>query len=342
VFKPEIAAPSAARCRADLAWLLQSPPLLSLVPQRFSAAVQAFDAEQSQAITAWLAQLDAQHLQADVAQALPTKAPLRLGRYAERLMAYFLRESKQFELIAANLPLRRAVHQIDGTAYVAGTDHTAGTDHIKPFVNKQHTTIGEFDYLLHDTAGTHWHWELAVKFYLYHASTNTAPQAHDFKGPAGKDTLGLKLGKVFDKQLMHLPPAPYDTVHWQPAAYARGWLFYPHGVANALCDVLNPQHLRGWWLTIAGFESTVFDSAYFVHLPRLHWLAPYCLDELPVASQAEMAAQLKALWQSADSKQASAGQLIACVVQNKGVWQEVSRGFVRPIEFEGAPNTVTH
>ncbi len=292
---------------ADLRWLLQSPPLLSLAPQRFSAAVQAFDAAQSRIIAEWLAQLDAEQLHAYVALALPSKAPMRLGRYAERLMEYALRHCPLFELVAANVPLR---------------------SNLVDTIDKQHTTIGEFDYLLRDDAGMHWHWELAVKFYLCHSSLIAQP--HDFKGPAGKDTLRLKLNKVFDRQLKHLPPAPYDRVDWQPAAYARGWLFYPFGTSPAVCNMLNPQHLQGWWLAKDAFARSTFQSAHFIHLPRLHWLAPYALDELPVLSQSNMAMHLAGYWQTTDSKQKDAGQLLACVVQRGAGWQEVSRGFVMP------------
>ncbi len=273
--------------------------------------MQAFDAPQTQAIAAWLNGLDPLHLHAYVAQALPAKASMRLGRYAERLMEYALRHCTVFELIAANVPLRRMVSESDSAD------------------DKQHTTVGEFDYLLRDAQGQHWHWELAVKFYLCHALGDTA-QPHDFKGPAGKDTLGLKLGKVFERQLQHLPPAPYDDTVWQPAAYARGWLFYPHGEAPTVCNALNPQHLRGWWLNLSVFEASLFESTHFVHLPRLHWLAPYALDELPVLSQAEMMAYLTAFWLNADGKQAGAGQMLACVEQRGNTWHELSRGFVMP------------
>jgi uncharacterized protein len=302
MFQTAIAAPSAARCMADLAWLLQSPPLLSLVPQRFSAAVQAFSEHDTAALSQWLNTVGTAELHAFVAQAVPSKAPMRLGRYAERLMEFALRHCPLFALVAANVPLR---HDLS----VVG--------------NPQHTTAGEFDYLLRDVAGRHWHWELAVKFYLCHAKGTAVPE--DFKDPAGKDTLALKLGKVFGRQLKHLPPAPYDDAVWQPAAYARGWLFYPWGAPPAVCDALNLNHLRGWWLNQDAFETTSFESAHFVHLPRLHWLAPYALDELPVLSQQEMATHLNQNWQAADSKQADAGQLLACVVQHGGAWQETSR-----------------
>ncbi len=304
-----IAQPSAARCVADLAWLLQSPPLLSNKSQRFSAAVQAFDGVQAKQIAHWLGTLDSAALQAYIAAALPSKAPMRLGRYAERLMEYFLRESGLFELVAANVPLR----SIAGGAS-----------------EKTHTTVGEFDYLIRDAMGRAWHWELAVKFYLCHAQGASAG-AYDFKGPAGKDTLALKLGKVFDKQLKHLPPAPFNSTVWQPAAYARGWMFYPHGERAAHCDALNPEHLKGWWLSAADFETAPFESACFVHLPRLHWLAPYGLNELPVMNHAETCAYLSDYWRAADAKQAGAGQMLACVIQRGDCWQESSRGFVLPM-----------
>jgi uncharacterized protein len=308
VYKTAIAAPTTARCMADLAWLLQSPPLLNLTPRHFGAAVQAFDAEDAHHIKWWLSQLDANALHAYVAQALPSKAPMRLGRYAERLMEYFLRESGLFELVAANVPLRT----------MAGEN-----------TQRTHTTVGEFDYLIKDASDAPWHWELAVKFYLCHSNEASA-DVHDFKGPAGKDTLGLKLTKVFNKQLKHVPPAPYDYIHWLPAAYARGWMFYPHGAPLTVCNALNVQHLRGWWLTIESFKKTAFESAHFVHLPRLHWLAPYALNELPVMTHLEIVNFLVDYWLTSDVKQASAGQMIACVEPNGDCWRELSRGFVQP------------
>jgi uncharacterized protein len=315
VYKTDMTAPTAARCVADLRWLVQSPPLLSSTPARFSAVVQAFSEQEKEQIASWLTRLDSDALQRFVAPAVPSKAPMRLGRYAERLMEYFLRESGLFELIAANVPLR--------------SNNTS---------DKTHTTVGEFDYLLRDVAGQHWHWEMAVKFYLCHP-TSTVAVAHDFKGPAGKDTLALKLGKVFNKQLQHVPPAPFDAVNWQPAAYARGWMFYPHGQANTDCDALNPHHLRGWWLGIEAFSAALFERSYFVHLPRLHWLAPYSLNELPIMSQLQAAQHLSDYWLAADTKQADAGQMLACVEQQDDGWREVSRGFVMPRQMPFAAPT---
>jgi uncharacterized protein len=311
------------RCLADLKWLLQSAPLLSLQPKHFNAHVQQYDATHTNAIANWLSTVDTADLHRAVLDTTPKKnVPIRLGRYAETLLLYFLKHSPVFELIAANVPLR---------------SNTLEADH------KDHTTVGEIDYLLRDANGVYWHWELAVKFYLYCPSQDTqlnhAPiVANDFKGPAGVDTLALKLNKLFNKQLLHQPPPPYcpdiSTI-WHSAAYTRGYLFYPYTqfkyATIKRCDVLNPHHGQGWWLSIDDFDSTEHIGEYFVHLPRLYWLAPFNSNHgvnlNMVRSKQDISHQLRHLWHEADIK---AGQLVAQVVQQSGEWVEKTRGFIMP------------
>ena len=305
---------TAEQCLRDLAWLLTSPPLLSLAPQAYSATVQRFTPEQTQAINAWLLQQNGADLLNFILQAQPTSAPMRLGRYAERLMLYFFSHCALLQLIAANVPLRQTA-----------------TDSLQT-----HTTLGEFDFLLTDNTGTHWHWELAVKFYLYHPSATTAAKADDFKGPAGKDTLALKLNKMFSRQLQHQPPAPYQRSDWQPAAYARGWLFYPFEDKNTLGAGLNPQHGRGWWENLDSFtQQRMFDTdSRFVHLPRLFWLSRYeqatKSGALTLMTHAEMSVHLQNFWRNADTRTQASGQLIAELAPQGERWVEVSRGFVLP------------
>ncbi len=346
-----------ARCLADLKWLLQSNPLLSVQKDRFSAVVQSYNAVQTIQIITWLSQVDPQHLYHTVLHTTPKKnVPIRLGRYAETLLLYFLQHSKLFELIAANVPLRSKT----------GENH-----------HKDHTTIGEIDYLLLDTNGVYWHWELAIKFYLYDPRQDTLLSnarivANDFKGPAGVDTLALKLNKMFDKQLHHQPPPPYSpglSKIWQAAAYTRGYLFYPYSRIYSpdiyACDALNLNHGRGWWLTIDEFETSHNIGDYFVHLPRLHWLAPFnsadflsntstvkCSNSFSnfktnaasinteninisiknsekntILSKMQTITYLHHIWCNAEIH---AGQLLAQVVQEKGYWVEKSRGFIMP------------
>ncbi|MEY3997033.1 MAG: hypothetical protein RL344_1376 [Pseudomonadota bacterium] len=355
-----------ARCLADLKWLLQSKPLLSLQKDRFSAVVQSYNALQKQHIVAWLSQVDTEHLYRTILHTVPKKnVAIRLGRYAETLLLYFLQHSKLFELIAANVPLR---------------SKTIEDSH------KDHTTIGEIDYLLRDTNGLYWHWELAIKFYLYYPRQDSLSNkalivANDFKGPAGVDTLALKLNKMFDKQLYHQPPPPYNpdlSKIWCAAAYTRGYLFYPFYLYSQInfsdiyaCDALNPHHGRGWWLTIDQFAITNNIGDYFVHLPRLHWLAPFNsgdflsnastindsnnssnnysnnssnietninikinintentnIEKNRVLSKIQIITDLRHLWHNADIQ---AGQLVAQIVQENGCWIEKSRGFIMP------------
>ncbi len=321
----DLSALTPLRCAADLAWLLQSPPLLSVAPQRFNAVVWQFDANQTHTIAAWLTQLDVHHLYAAVMDTQPKKAvPMRLGRYAETLMLYFLQYAPLFDSVAANVPLRfNCVDQ----------------------AHKDHTTVGEIDYLLRDNNQHAWHWELAVKFYVCQPQPNHAASVvpHDFKGPAGVDTLGLKLGKMFDKQLQHQPPAPYNTEVWQPASYTRGYLFYSPNYQVPQCDALNPAHGQGWWLTIDEFsiayQGTV-PTAHYVCLPRLYWLARFNSQHIQgiqggqniplILSHADMVLYLRGFWAAGDARQAASGQLLACVEQRDNAWVEVSRGFVLP------------
>ena len=285
--------------------------------------MQRFSAQEAHEIKRFLAQLDPEHLNAYVAASQPinqrsnqrpnqrTVAPMRLGRYAERLMHYFLLHNGGiFELIAANVPLR--------------SDPASGS----------HTTLGEFDYLLRDAAGNYLHWELAVKFYLYHPAPHAAQPA-DFKGPAGKDTLALKLDKMFGRQLRHAPPPPYEATEqrvWQPQAYARGWKFYPLGDTKTMCDALNTQHLRGWWAGIDSFaQSNQAPEAVWANLPRLHWLSRYaCEGGSALMPHADLVAYLRRLWAQGDARIQASGQMVAQMQRVGEGWAEVARGFVMP------------
>ncbi len=185
----------------DLRWLLLSPP--PLASGRFSAEVQAFDPAQRELIEDWLESLQAAPDPLRQAMERHRAAPLRLGRYAERLLEFFLRSGPTHRLVAANLPLRKA----------------SGSK------GQQATTLGEIDFLLEDASGRPWHWELAVKFFLCVAPGQQA-QPEDFIGPDPTDTLAGKLRTLFERQLRRTPPSPWDERAWRPAAFTRGWMFY--------------------------------------------------------------------------------------------------------------------
>ena len=120
----------------DLAWLLLSADLLRPQPP-VGALANPFDtAQEAQASVDWLRALDTapDPLHRDLAATRIT----RLGRYAERLLGWFLQHGPAARLVAAGVPLRRAG-----------------------------VTLGECDFLVETRRGARLHWELAVKCYLH-------------------------------------------------------------------------------------------------------------------------------------------------------------------------------
>ncbi len=231
---------------------------------------------------------------------------MRLGRYAERLLEFFLRHGPTHRLIAANIPIR------NDSAARAVADHT---------------TRGEIDFLLQDAAGQRWHWELAVKYFLCTA-TGPIAQADDFVGPDRAETLRTKLTKLIDRQLVQTPPAPYNDHIWRPAAFTRGWIFYRHGAPQASCDWLARDHARGWWLPFDALAD--LPEGDYQILERSRWLAPAGPDQqATLLDRAKLQAQLPARWQSASARPAAA-VMVAQMRQTAQGWQETSRGFVLP------------
>lgn len=257
-------ADDAAQTACELRWLLLSPPLLDTVPGAHPAIVQQFSPDERHIISAWLdgidrapeALFDFVHPSRGAARdagapAAAVRTPsLRLGRRAERLMAFFLRHGPTHHLVAANIPLRQVSPRGD------------------------RTTVGEIDFLLRDAEGRAWHWELAVKFFL---CTIAGPQATaaDFIGPDRAETFDTKLRKMFDRQLRHSVPPPWDTEAWTPAACARGRLFYRHGEEVPRTPGVHPDHLQGRWIERDRLDELPAAAEPVWHLvPRNDWMWP--------------------------------------------------------------------
>ena len=251
---------AAAQTARELRWLLLSPPLLDTTPGAHSAPVQQFSAAERDAISVWLEDIDrapqalfeAVHATASrgTDPLLPRPPSLRLGRRAERLLAFFLQHGPTHRLVAANIPLRLLTPEGD------------------------RTTVGEIDFLLRDARGQAWHWELAVKFFL---CTATGPQvsAADFIGPDRAETFDSKLRKMFDRQLRHRPPPPWDLEMWTPAACTRGRLFYRHGRPVPQTPGVHPDHLQGRWIErdrVA--ELPAANEPVWHVVPRNDWMCP--------------------------------------------------------------------
>lgn len=295
----------------DLDWLIHSPDLLSadagLPLAKWPDAVL-------KVLEQWLIQERDAPCVIHHAFSSPYR---RLGLYAEALLGEALKHTASVQLLAQHA----AVHRAD--------PHTGS--------QSARQTVGELDYVWRDRLSQRiWHWELAVKLYLYLPATVTANSGLDqFAGLQRRDTLARKTARLRDHQLVlsSLPTvsamlgAPVDNA----AAYLKGWLFYPlsgpYWDDYALPDsaarrMLNPQHLKGWWLTETAFRERLNQiqphhggAAWrWQVVPRLQWLAPqqaFAADTLDNSALLE----LLLAWRTARAAQADPrpGLLIAAM-----------------------------
>ncbi|MGE5622175.1 MAG: DUF1853 family protein [Bacillota bacterium] len=274
-----------------LAWLLDAPDLLDANAPQWQGRIASTGTVDA-ATANWLAWLDrspeALHGWLDI------KPFTRLGRYAEKLMAFYLQH--QGLLVAHGVQVRSAKNE----------------------------TIGEFDFLLRQ-GGALLHWEFATKLYLLETSGN-GRHADYFVGPNLADTLGAKIRKIMDRQLS-LSQHPAARLHVaepiaQAQALVKGWLFYhgktplpapPAGVSGA--------HCRGFWCTQEELELAA--GKRFAVLPRLSWLAPAKLAEEQAVDAAALREAVAAHFDAA------AAPLLVAVLEYCDGWMlESDRGFV--------------
>jgi uncharacterized protein len=298
---------------AALHWLLLSPPLVS-IPPGASAQLASFTDVERSGIAQWLGSLQADsHALLAWMQAKPE---VRIGRYAERLLEFYLSHAPAnatsqlplHHLVAAHVPLRSEINGLK-------------------------VTQGELDFLLTSAQGQHLHWELAVKFFLC-TTTGDVAEPTDFIGPNGVETLAHKWHKLFARQLTHTPPAPWSAHAWHPQAFTRGWMFYRWGYRAPQCDALHPQHGKGWWVDWA--DMGALPDACYAHLPRLDWMAPVSSvqqlgSQAVVLQRDAMAAHLRLLWQTSErtTDAQMVVQLGAGQAENAAS-SEVQRFFIRP------------
>jgi uncharacterized protein len=278
---------------AALRWLLLSPPLV--VSPDTVAQLASFTPQERASIDQWLQALEADGTA--LADWMQTRAEARIGRYAERLLEFYLTHGPQHRLVAAHVPLRSEVNGLK-------------------------VTHGELDFLLTDAQGQHLHWELAVKFFLCTATGDKATPA-DFIGPNGVETLAHKWHKLFAKQLAHKPPEPWNAHTWQSQAFTRGWMFYRWGSVVPHCAALHAEHCKAWWIDWADMGQ--LPQGQYVHLPRLQWMAPLTQLGGDFCSRDEMALHLRQLWGT--TERGTDAQMIVLLSSS---FAEMHRFFIRP------------
>ena len=281
-----------------LAWLLEAPDVLDADAVRWQGKIARLPADTAERCRDWLLQLDAD---ASAFEAyLDVKRFTRLGRYAERLLAWYFKH--QGQLVAHGLPVRSGKEE----------------------------TIGEFDFLLKFEQSLV-HWELATKFYLLAVddpALATVQQADYFVGPNLADTLGRKMRKILDRQLAlgeHTAAQALLPQRLSAAqALVKGWLFHRRGSQLNLAPLgISEHHCRGWWCTVSELEAHV--GAVGAIIPRISWLAPARLPPDEGLDLSELENQLRKHFEHD-----SMPLMVAALRREGDMWLEVERGFVVP------------
>lgn len=280
-----------------LAWLLDSPDLLDPSAPQWRGRIATLGAQAGSGAAPWLRDLD--RAPAALHAFLDLQPYARLGRYAEKLMAFYFR--REGILLAHGL-------QVQGD---------------------KGGTVGEFDFLLRRGDALA-HWEFATKFYLLQEAPAGASGADCFVGPSLADTLGAKMGKILQRQLalgqhpaaQPLLPGPVAAA----GALVKGWLFYRQGGGVRQVPGVSAAHCRGSWCPLEELDPV--PGQLYAILPRLWWLAPARLDldqAMPAAALRENLAQ----------RFASGGvpQLVALLEPDGAQARETSRLFVVPDDW---------
>lgn len=221
-------------------------------------------------------------------QWLEQEAPFahRLGRYAESLLAFWLKHAPHIELLARNLPL----------------------------YNESRQTLGAADFIcLIDQEP--WHLELTCKY--YGSSRNTA----DFHGLNPNDLLSRKTAKLQQQCSLLQQPAAQSQLPPQIRSYLktygqlraasviRGIGFTPNGILHG--KPLNPLGWSGLYLQ-HWLQYDAPPQQRFHWLPRLGYLSPARIRIEQTLSAAELAQQ--------------PGGLAAVIEQRPdGMWHEILR-----------------
>ncbi|HEY8606538.1 MAG TPA: DUF1853 family protein [Noviherbaspirillum sp.] len=279
-----------------LAWLLDAPDLLDADAPRWKGRVASLPPCDQQTRD-WLEALDRNP--ADLHTYLALQPLTRLGRYAEKLLAWYL--SRRGDLHAHGVQVRA----------------------------ERGETIGEFDFLLREGDGLV-HWEFATKLYLLESSGH-GQHADYFVGPGLADTLGAKVRKIMDQQLslsQHPAACAQLTLPVHKAqALVKGWLFYRERTP-ATPEGIGISHCRGFWRPQGELGGLAADA--FAVLPRLQWLAPAraVAGEAGTMEPVALACALSRHFASA-----SAPVLVALLRREGDELLEFDRGFIVPDDW---------
>ncbi len=239
-------------------------------------------------------QADEDVLAKQLFQFMENRISHRVGYYFESLVHFYLRNMRMVEIVGQRLQIQENCR-----------------------------TIGELDFLFRDEQGELNHWEVAVKFYLYHPEKSVA-NSH-FIGPNAADTFERKMKRLFEHQLP-LSEKYFPEVS-QRHAFVKGRIFYhpQMPLGDSLPTLLAANHLRGDWIYLRELEwlnHWEFDAATMLIKPW--WLSSTRLaltDD--VLTRMELRASLQVHFERSNHP-----QLISLLSEQSSEYIEIRRLFV--------------
>lgn len=290
-----------------LAWILSAPDLLDELSFIWHHKIKTlhFTLEKQKEIALWLCELEKNPT--PLHESIGIHHYLRLGHYAEKLLAFYFNH--------------------EGLLYVNSLQ----------LHDEDNRTVGEFDYLLYEPDGL-LHIEFASKFYLFHqhASEGKSATVFNYLGPKLNDTLGLKMDKILNQQLLlsrHKNVKEVVSLRIVAAkAIIKGWFFYKQHIGQpSLVEGVSPHHCLGYWWTLHEFEQLAVHHA--IALDKLSWLAPAQVEIDEVLDKDMLIEEVKRQFAN------EAGPILVAIMgKHEDVMQEFCRGFIVPDDWEEKAN----
>jgi len=208
--------------------------------------------------------------------------------------------------------------------------------------DEAHRTLGELDFIFyHPKSQQRFHWETAVKFYLFR------PQEYSFErwtGPNGGDWLVRKVEHLFGRQLgisntieaknafkERFSSQQNDTSLIRQALF-KGMLFYPLGNEFPLNldeqALLSEQHNKGWWCIPEDFFKIDPDQqGRWRIIDKLNWIVPqsYSYHDETIYTGQEMNILVKNHFKNSKRSLMLSHLLLD---EESQLWTEYSRGIV--------------
>lgn len=232
----------------DIYWAVASPPLIS-DPSDLRFPTPEWFTQQADLLLSELERLAAEP--SELKSLTDQATSLRLGGYFEELLAWWIKHSPQYELLAHNQQIN-----IDGI------------------------TAGAFDFIVRDLSdNVVEHWEVACKFYI---RDGKGDQLEDWFGPARNDRFDRKFGHLLKHQIALSENAGktwLDEQGWsigRQKIIIKGRLYADFDENPTIPEICNPGLLRGWIKLDKDWDRDQPQMA----LQRQQWLSPVLSEDI--------------------------------------------------------------